>query len=62
MTTEAVSAGFYRSEFFGRDYPKIQILTIEDLLNGKDVQMPTESVAFKQAERVAKDTNQGALF
>ena len=62
MTTEAVSAGFYRSEFFHRDFPKIQILTIEDLFNGKQVEMPSDSIAFKQAEKVTKNTDQGALF
>ncbi len=62
MQTEAVSAGFYTSEFFGKDFPKIQILTIEELLGGKEVNMPSESIAFKQAEKVSKETDQGALF
>ena len=51
MITEAVSAGFYHSEFFGKDYPRIQILTVEDILAGKTVNMPSESVAFKKAEK-----------
>lgn len=34
MTVEAVSAGFYQSPF--GQFPKIQILTIEDLLSGKE--------------------------
>lgn len=34
MTTEAVSAGFYQSP--KGDVPKIQILTIDDLLSGKE--------------------------
>ena len=62
MTTEAVSAGFYRSEAFRRDFPKIQILTIEDLFNGREVQMPTGSIAFKQAEKISKNTDQIELF
>lgn len=62
MTTEAVSAGFYHSDFFHKDFPKIQILTIEELLDGKEVQMPGDSMAFKQAEKISKDTDQGALF
>lgn len=55
MITEAVTAGFYRSDHFHKDFPKIQILTIEELLGGKQIQMPTESVAFKQAEKILKD-------
>jgi site-specific DNA-methyltransferase (adenine-specific) len=57
MLREAVSAGSYHSEVWGRDYPRIQILTIADLLAGKDVQMPQQAAAtFKQAERVKDDT------
>ena len=54
MLTEAASAGYYRSPGWGRDYPKIQILTIADLLSGKEIQMPAaaESGTFKQAARI----------
>jgi hypothetical protein len=39
-----------------KDYPSIQILTIEDLLNGKGIDMPKSvpSQTFKQAEEVRK--------
>ena len=36
MIEEAVSAGHYHSEGYGRDYPRIQILTIEELLADPD--------------------------
>lgn len=55
METEAVSQGFYRSPL-GKDYPKIQILTIEELLSGKKLDIPPwvspiqAPSAFKQAE------------
>lgn len=59
MVKEAVSAGFYHSEVWGRDYPRIQLLTIADLLAGKNVDMPLQAAAtFKQAERV-KDQQPG---
>jgi site-specific DNA-methyltransferase (adenine-specific) len=51
MEREAVTAGFYHSPAWGRDYPKLQILTIADLLNGATVQMPPTSVTFKQAQK-----------
>ncbi len=51
--TEAASAGYYRSPGWGRDYPRIQILTIAELLGGAQIQMPpTEAGTFKQAQRV----------
>ena len=60
MTDEAASAGFFTSEHFGK-FPRIQILTIEDLLGGKTVQMP-HSITFKQAERIESGpTDQGSL-
>ena len=63
MMTEAATAGFYRSRLWGRDYPKLQILTITDLLAGAKVNMPTAYGTFQQApkERII-EVAQGALF
>jgi site-specific DNA-methyltransferase (adenine-specific) len=58
MLTDAADAGRYRSEFWGRDYPRIQVLTIEQLFGGKRVDMPTPYGTFKQAPRV--NNNPGA--
>lgn len=55
MVKEAATAGFYHSEFWDKDYPKIQILTIGDLLEGKEVKMPPASGTFKEAQRTEKD-------
>ncbi|HJS18750.1 MAG TPA: DNA methyltransferase [Anaerolineales bacterium] len=55
MTTEATTAGFYHSSLWQKDYPKVQILTIEDLLNGKGIEMPPSAYGtFKQAEKIKK--------
>jgi len=54
MEKEALSAGYYTSELWQKDYPKIQILTIEQLLNGEQVQMPPSHGTFKKAEKVKK--------
>jgi len=56
MTDEAASAGFFTSEHFGK-FPRVQILTIEDLLGGKTLQMPQSlERTFKQAERMNTST------
>ncbi|MCZ7540239.1 MAG: DNA methyltransferase [Anaerolineae bacterium] len=52
MAVEAVSAGFYHSPGWGRDYPRLQMRTIEDLLGGAGIEMPLSAVTFKQAGRV----------
>lgn len=40
MRQEASEAGFFRSETWTRKYPKIQILTVKELLEGKQIDMP----------------------
>jgi len=61
MTDAAASAGSFTSEHFGK-FPRVQILTIEDLLAGKTVQMPHSNVTFKPAERVETEAaDQGSL-
>ncbi|GCE04245.1 DNA methyltransferase [Dictyobacter aurantiacus] len=55
MTTESVSAGFYHSVGWGQDYPRIQILPIDDLLHGRaQLKMPPQFGTFKQASRVQR--------
>ncbi len=54
MRSEAAGAGFYESPGWGKKYPKMQILTVEELLNGKEIDMPPlgeVSVTFKKAQR-----------
>ncbi len=49
MKTEAIKTGFYETEY-GK-YPKIQILTIEDLFAGKKPEMPwLDPASFKKAK------------
>ena len=51
MRREAASAGFYESPW-GK-HPRLQLLTIEDLLGGKGVGYPqVADVTFKRAQRV----------
>ena len=63
MVTEAVSAGYFQSKAWQKDYPRIQILTVEDLLTGKGIDMPPSAYGtFKQAEKVKKQVGkQGQL-
>ena len=58
MVTEAVSSGYYHSNLWDKDYPRIQILTIADLLNGKAIDMPKSvpGQTFKLAGKIKKKT------
>jgi hypothetical protein len=51
MRSEAASAGFYKAPW-GKDYARLQLLTIADLLAGKTVDFPRENVTFKKAPRI----------
>jgi DNA modification methylase len=50
MKGEAAQAGFYHSPGWNEKYPKLQILTVEDLLQGKKIYRPPHSVTFRKAE------------
>jgi site-specific DNA-methyltransferase (adenine-specific) len=60
MRTEATAAGFYESPLHGK-FAKIQILTIEDILNGSKPHLPwIDSSVFRKAKR-ENTTPQGNL-
>ena len=52
MRTEAVSAGFYHSAVWQKDFPKIQIRTIAELLADKAFEIPPHPSMYQAAERV----------
>jgi site-specific DNA-methyltransferase (adenine-specific) len=56
-------AGIYHSLGWGQDFPRIQILTIEELLHGAEVKMPLQFGTFKQAQKIGKhaDVEQAEL-
>jgi site-specific DNA-methyltransferase (adenine-specific) len=56
MVTEAVTAGSYHSEIWNKDFPRLQILSIEELLNGVEVKLPpSSSGAFKKAGKIDEE-------
>jgi len=66
MRQEAISAGFYESKTWGKKYPKIQLLTVGELLGKtKELDMPPQKqvdVTFKKAQKaIADGGKQGEL-
>ncbi|MCD4794941.1 MAG: hypothetical protein K8R54_17040 [Bacteroidales bacterium] len=40
--------GYFKEDLFGQNYPKIQIITVEDLFDDKNIYIPTPmKSAFK---------------
>jgi DNA modification methylase len=60
MRTEAAKAGFYERPFGGKDehYPRLQILTIAELLEGKTVAYPhvRADLTFRKAPKVEEES------
>ncbi len=65
MITEATKAGFYRAAN-GKDYPRVQIFTIEDLLSGAKkpeyLDLSLGDITFKRAEKESIVVSQQELF
>ena len=65
MKTGAVSSGYYKSPL-GHNYPKIQILTIQELLEGKRIDYPVRArgidATFRKAERHKEEGKQKEMF
>lgn len=65
MREEAASAGFYTSPYDGRNYPRLQLLTVAELLDGRGVQMPAPAqlnVTYQRAERAKTGGDQPRLI
>ncbi len=57
MRKEAADAGFFQTKAVGKGtHPRLQILTIEELLTGKKIDMPAQQDirSFKQAPKAKK--------
>jgi DNA modification methylase len=63
MRAEAASAGFYRSPW--GEHPRVQLLTVGELLQGKGIDYPAPrqtNVTLKKAKRSRKDEENKSLF
>lgn len=65
MQVEAVSSGYYKSPL-GHNYPRIQILTVKELLEGKKIDYPSRArgidATFRKAERHKEEGKQKEMF
>ena len=62
MTTEANSAGLYHSDLWQTDFPRIQIRTVEEMLEGNGFQMPPHQPTYQPSRRIARsEGEQGRL-
>lgn len=64
MLAEAKNEGYFRQDLFGTRFDKIQLISVEDLLEGKQPDLPRsyEVGPFKKAEKADKKIKNKGLF
>jgi len=62
MTDEANHAGSYHHPHYGEAFPRIQLITVDELLSGKRPKMPPVLTPYIQALKAKTPADQGSLF
>lgn len=62
MIDEANHAGLYQHPNYPQAFPRIQIITVDELLGGKRPQMPPTVLPYIQAQKKQLSEHQGSLF
>lgn len=57
MIEEAAGKGVYTSPGWNKDYPRLQILTVEEILAGKQFDLPPNLQTFNQAQMVVSENS-----
>ena len=61
MRTEAAGGGLYHSDLWNREFPKIQLRTVSEMLSGKGFDLPPQPVAsYQPAQRVRRSQGKQA--
>jgi hypothetical protein len=61
MREKATAAGTYRHPWSRTEYPKIQIVTIQEILDGKRLDIPLSVDVLKKGVSQVDDTGQASL-
>ncbi len=62
MITEAAAAGLYESEFWGRKFPRVQIITIEEMFKGTRPELPWGKSPYAKAPKEHNPSTQLPLI
>ena len=60
MNSESASGGFFHSDLWQRDFPKIQLRTVSEMLEGKGFELPSRPASYQPAQRVRRPQGQQA--
>ncbi len=62
MRSEAASGGFFHSDLWQREYPKIQLRTVSEMMAGQGFDMPPRQPMYQAAERVRPSEGEQATM
>ena len=62
MRQEAASAGFYHSDLWQRDYAKVQLRTVGEMLSGQGFDLPPRPGDYQPAQRVRRSQGRQATL
>jgi len=62
LVKEAKKYGNYQNKMFGHTYPKITVVSVQDILEGKKMYLPTSVEVLKKAERKAQEGPSKGIF
>ena len=54
MRQEAAAAGFFHSDLWAREFPKIQLRTVGEMLSGQGFELPPRPADYQPAQRVRR--------
>ncbi len=54
LVKESKKYGIYRNDFTGREYPKIQVVCVQEMLDGQFMELPNVHQVLKKAEQYAE--------
>jgi len=60
LVKESKKYGYYHNQFMGQDYPKIDVISIEEMLQGKTMHLPNALEVLKSAE-ILQNKNKDAF-
>ncbi|HEY4286962.1 MAG TPA: site-specific DNA-methyltransferase [Puia sp.] len=62
LVKESKKYGVFNNNMLGQTYPKIQIISVDEILSGKTIKIPTSLKALKKAEQKSKSQQQKLAF
>lgn len=61
LVKESKKYGIYTNKLFNHDYQKIQVISVEEMLDGNTMNLPTAEAVVKKAKKKSNKNDQGKL-